>query len=413
MTFQLVPPHNHQRNLAEKAIQTFKDHFIAILCRADKSYPLNMWDRLLPQAKHMLNMLQPSQMTPTISAYAYLWKQHNYNANPFAPLGYKVEAHLVPSNRETWAPHTASDFYVGNTWDHYRCHKIYTIDTRHTRTCNTVFFKHKHLTMPTLTSADALIQAADNLTSAIAGVVPPPNMTSDAIDQLMHIFKQEAKTAKNDATVQRVMKECTHTERVLTKAKPNPTPTTTPSAAPTANPTTTFPELKIQYLDSDVGGPRQTPVVSQDDYQSVSPPSANTCHQCRGRTITEDFLLHVMDVPTPTQPFTNQQAASCKFPLQFLCNFESAVLDDKTGDLLEYCHLLKHSKYKEVWSKSFSKKVWCLATTTKTIAFMAKDIPQARRQGHHLWADCLQLLSREERSPPHVYHDGREFNQLP
>jgi hypothetical protein len=32
MTFQLVPPHNHQYNLAEKAIPTFKDHFIAILC---------------------------------------------------------------------------------------------------------------------------------------------------------------------------------------------------------------------------------------------------------------------------------------------------------------------------------------------------------------------------------------------
>ncbi len=33
-------------------------------------------------------------MTPTISTYAYLWKQHSYIANPFAPLGCKVEAHL-------------------------------------------------------------------------------------------------------------------------------------------------------------------------------------------------------------------------------------------------------------------------------------------------------------------------------
>jgi hypothetical protein len=60
-----------------------------------------------------------------------------------------------------------------------------------------VFFKHKYLTMPTLTPADALIKAVDNLTSAIAGVVPPPNMTTDAIDQLMHIFNE---TAKNNAT---------------------------------------------------------------------------------------------------------------------------------------------------------------------------------------------------------------------
>ncbi len=78
MTFQLVPLHNHQQNLAKKAIQTFKDHYIAILCGADKSFPLNLWDRLLPQADHTLNMLRPSRMTPTISAYAYLCKQHNY-----------------------------------------------------------------------------------------------------------------------------------------------------------------------------------------------------------------------------------------------------------------------------------------------------------------------------------------------
>jgi hypothetical protein len=60
MMFQLVHPHDHCCNLAEKAIQTFKDQFIAILCRADKSFPLNLWDRLLLQAEHMLNMLRPS-----------------------------------------------------------------------------------------------------------------------------------------------------------------------------------------------------------------------------------------------------------------------------------------------------------------------------------------------------------------
>ena len=119
MKFQLVPPHDHRRNIAEKAISTFKDHFISILCGVDKAFPLHLWDRLLRQAEHTLNMLRPSRMTPTISAYAYLWKQHDYNTNPFAPLGCRVEAHLVPAIRESWAPHTASGFYVGNAWDHY------------------------------------------------------------------------------------------------------------------------------------------------------------------------------------------------------------------------------------------------------------------------------------------------------
>ncbi len=104
MTYQLVPPHDHQHNKAEKAVQTFKDHFVAILCGADKSFPLNLWDLLLQQAKHTLNMLRPSQMTPTVSAYTYLWGQHDYNANPFTPMECKVEAHIVPGIRETWAP---------------------------------------------------------------------------------------------------------------------------------------------------------------------------------------------------------------------------------------------------------------------------------------------------------------------
>ena len=128
MTFQLVPPHDHRRNIAEKAIQTFKAHFISILCGTDKDFPLHLWCRLLPQAEHTLNMLRSARVAPNVSAYAYLWKQHDFNANPFAPLGCKVEAHIQPAVRETWAAHTASGYYIGNAWEHYRCHEVYITD---------------------------------------------------------------------------------------------------------------------------------------------------------------------------------------------------------------------------------------------------------------------------------------------
>jgi hypothetical protein len=52
-----------------------------------------------------------------------------------------------------------------------------------------------------------------------------------------------------------------------------------------------------------------------------------------------------------------QQASAQKYPLQFLFDWASSILDDKTGDLLEYRHLLKHPKYKEVWSQSFRKEI--------------------------------------------------------
>ncbi len=299
MTYQLIPPHNHHRNPAKKAIQTFKDHFVAILCGADKEFPLNLWDLLLPQAKNMLNMLCPSWMTPTVSAYTHLWGQHDYNSNLFALLGCKVKAHLVPGIREMWAPHMTSGFYIGNSWEHYCYHKVFISDTRHTQICSTVFFKHKYLTMPTLTPSNALIRAANNLTNAIAGILPPPNITTDAIDLLLNIFKLQAEKEKDAATAQRVLKVHAQAERVGTKTKDHSS-----SKEPTTNPTTTtvtipmsFPPLEVEYPDLDTGMLQGTPMMLQDEMGNNSSPAANTCLQQKVRTITQDYLFHLMDTP--------------------------------------------------------------------------------------------------------------------
>ena len=37
---QLVPPHNHRQNLAERAIQTYKNHFVAGISGTDPTFPL-------------------------------------------------------------------------------------------------------------------------------------------------------------------------------------------------------------------------------------------------------------------------------------------------------------------------------------------------------------------------------------
>jgi hypothetical protein len=55
--FQLAPPHVHRRNASERAIHTFKNHFIAGLCSTNPNFPLNMWDKLLPQCLLTLNLL--------------------------------------------------------------------------------------------------------------------------------------------------------------------------------------------------------------------------------------------------------------------------------------------------------------------------------------------------------------------
>ena len=47
---QLVKPHHHCVNAAERAIQTFKNHFISGLCTVNHKFPLQLWCDLLPQA---------------------------------------------------------------------------------------------------------------------------------------------------------------------------------------------------------------------------------------------------------------------------------------------------------------------------------------------------------------------------
>ncbi len=211
-------------------------------------------------------------MTPSVSAYTYLWDDHDYNANSFAPLGCKVEAHVTPNKRETWAPHTAGGFYVDNAWEHYRCHEIYIRDTKHTRTCLTAFFKHKYLTLPTITPADALICAADYLTDTISGLVPTTTGTQDAVDQLMVIFKQPVRTAKDTATAQRVLREPAQAERVMKEERQAHVAQETTQAQVTALPT-----IEIKEPNNIAESPQGIPQITQDEYNEyTTPPSANT-----------------------------------------------------------------------------------------------------------------------------------------
>ena len=62
VNFELIPPHMHRRNAAERAIRTFKNHFLAGLATCDPRFPLAEWDRLLNQAQLTLNLLRQSRL---------------------------------------------------------------------------------------------------------------------------------------------------------------------------------------------------------------------------------------------------------------------------------------------------------------------------------------------------------------
>ena len=91
--FQLVPPHMHWRNVAERAVRTFRNHFIAALCTVDPLFPFYLWYRLLPQVTMTLNMLRVSPLNLGLSAYEQVDGIHNFERTPLASLGCKVKIH--------------------------------------------------------------------------------------------------------------------------------------------------------------------------------------------------------------------------------------------------------------------------------------------------------------------------------
>ncbi len=164
---QLVPPDTHRRNLAERAIQTFKSHFISVLAGVDPTFPMSLWDRLLPQTVLTLNLQRQAHASPTTSAYEYINGPFDYNKMPLAPLGCKVQIHESTNRRKTWDPRALNGWYLGTSSEHYRCHIIFCQKTRSERISDTVFFQHRYITQPTVTPEDQIVKAVVDLTAAL------------------------------------------------------------------------------------------------------------------------------------------------------------------------------------------------------------------------------------------------------
>jgi hypothetical protein len=91
--YQLVPPHYHQHNAAERPIRTFKEHFVVGLASVEPSFPMQLWDRLLPQAEITLNLRRTSRLHPQLSAASHYHGLVDYNKTAFSPPGCKIIAH--------------------------------------------------------------------------------------------------------------------------------------------------------------------------------------------------------------------------------------------------------------------------------------------------------------------------------
>ena len=193
--YQLVPPHNHRRNAAERAIRTWKNHFTAGLCSTDDKFPMHLWDRLLEQASITLNLLRPSRRNPKVSAYTMLEGQYDYNKNPMAPPGTKILIHEKPNQRLSWDPHSTDGWYLGPALEHYRCYRVFTTKTKSERTTDTVEFFPQKTIVPYQSPTDVAIKATEDLIRVLSQPTPSTPFAhvrhnqTEAIQAIADIFQ--------------------------------------------------------------------------------------------------------------------------------------------------------------------------------------------------------------------------------
>jgi hypothetical protein len=173
---QLVPPHVHRRNAAERAIRTFKDHFLAILAGAAPNYPADRWDLLLPHAELTLNLLRPPATGLRPSAWDALFGKFDFNATPLAPAGCAVQMHHKPALRRSWDYRSKDGFYVGPALAHYRCYRILTKDTQSVLISDAVKFRPHNLPSPDITAEDKILHALHGITATLNRGPTPPSL---------------------------------------------------------------------------------------------------------------------------------------------------------------------------------------------------------------------------------------------
>eukprot|EP00956_Cyclotella_meneghiniana_P014140 scaffold21040_cov41-Cyclotella_meneghiniana.AAC.5 len=172
--WQFVEPNNHRVNAAERAIQTYKNHFISGLCTTDRDWPLQLWDTLTEQALITLKILRTSRVDPTKSAYHQLHgHKYDWNAHPSAPPGTKAVGYESPATRASWGSRGLDAWYCGPSLDHYRNAKFYVPTTKAYRISGSYDLFPQHCILPTLTQQQHVQEVYSELFESVQKLKKP------------------------------------------------------------------------------------------------------------------------------------------------------------------------------------------------------------------------------------------------
>ena len=169
MTYQLALLDNQRHNISEKEIHTWKDHLVGVMSGTAANFPTHLWCQAVPQAELQLLLIRQSNVHPVISAYAYVYGPHDYNAELFVPIRMETLVHNKPRRRKIFAEHCIKGYVLRTSFYHYRACIMRMKKTKTTRISGKVFHKHKYIINPDLTPEDWVIADMDNLSQELKG----------------------------------------------------------------------------------------------------------------------------------------------------------------------------------------------------------------------------------------------------
>ena len=359
--FQLAPPDNHRRNAAERAIRTFKNHFIAMLCSADRDFPLHLWCLLLQQAFITLNLLRGSRINPKLSAYAQVNGHFDYNRTPIGPPGCKVQAHAMATNRDSWSPHAEDAWYVGPAMNSYRCFQVWIVASRSRRIVDTLTWHPLHVEAPIPTTEDAIIAAAQELAKAL---------NQDDADRTLKFLQDDQVDAlkalgnilgnhSRDASVDPLPTISESNDTAISPRVATPTNTADSPRVPAAEDTT-------WHEASGVTGRRRRQARRRANKKASTPTAPvqqpthqhNTRHRAKATPPVANSAI--ADAPsTPTMEFCPNGEIYMHSAIDLMARANKAVHPD-TGKLAEY-QQLKNSSEGHLWERSCAIEMGRLA----------------------------------------------------
>jgi hypothetical protein len=382
ITFQLVPPYSHRRNSAERAIRSFKDHLIAGLCSTDKSFPMHLWDRLLPQAVITLHMLRTSRINPTLSASTHIYGQYDFNRAPMAPSGTIIIAHETPNRRRTWAPHGEDGWYIGPALEHYRCYTVYITKTRAERVVETVDFFLETFKSPFPSAQDLATKAAAELTHALLHPQPagPFCKVGDeqtlALKRLADIF--EGATRQTSRVV------IPPAETVGNVAPPRVQNTVSPRRVKK----TATQQRVTQKTTSSLLTPNSHRRPNTPHRRAVTPPTPHVmARRSAGQkyNLSQDMIAetinqanHCFYIPT-TPGNKTKEKLNRNNQVIIMPEMANAVICPETGKSLKHQELITKLRYKIKWMQSTANEINRLYNTN-TIRFIRRsNIPKGHK----------------------------------